>query len=176
MFQRGGSFLKKFIWKETKHNCYKNILLQLLVCLEVSSYIDCSGGRDVGLAPGPTGRAGQPLSVCLPQLHQSNNPWQRERCSLQKLLNCRNIRLWLNHLPLSPEISMSFWCAVSHLWTLSFAPLVMIFGFPECVNNSPWSHSTWLQNYAAAGSNTGWASHMFGHVVFLLATCEHDNE
>ena len=74
MFHKGGIFLKKFMWRETKHDCYKNILRRLLVCLEASSRLDSSRGGGVGLTSGQVGRAGQALAVCLPRLHHSSNP------------------------------------------------------------------------------------------------------
>lgn len=124
MFHKGDVFLKKFIWRETKHDCYKNILCQLLVCLEASSHLDISGGGGVGLAPGLTGRAGQPPAVRLPQLHQSNNPWQKGKRSLQK-----NMYIYHWTISLYPwRLVQALWHAVPHLWTLNFAPLVMFFG------------------------------------------------
>lgn len=117
MLRENCIFVNKFIWRQTKRNCCKNIPL----CPEASSHLKGSWTD---------------TAVYLPWPQQSKNPWQREKCSFQKILNWPNICLWLNHLSVSPEISrnslMLVLCLTSELETL---PLLVVFGFavtPVC--------------------------------------------
>lgn len=148
---------KPFILRETKHDCYKNILYQLPP--QQQRWWRC----------GAHAKARQPAAACLPWLLQASTLWQRGKCSLQKLLNCPKTRIrhvydWITSL-LYPESGTS--SLVCCFLPLNFK--ICLFGndFWRCCDPcvlrttpSSWSGSTWLQNNRVEGegkeATQGW--------------------